>query len=139
MGLLADLMAETGSALLAIPAIPAIRGEGRCSESQNRKNRSARDEARQAKVEAALSARPELRVAFDVNDVPLRNSERSVNPAHCNNSEETVAGALAESVSVVLAVRHGNTILSGELHIPRERWDMRAFLAVVDCGSERTQ
>jgi hypothetical protein len=77
-------------------------------------------EARQAKVEAALRDRPELRVAFDVIDAPLK-------------------GSCVELVSVVLAVRHQETILSGELHIPAERWDMRAFLAVVDCGSEQTQ
>jgi hypothetical protein len=71
-------------------------------------------ETRQAKVEAALRASPELRVAFDVIDAPLK-------------------GLRGEPVSVVLAVRHGDTILSGELHIPVERWNVRAFLAVVDC------
>jgi hypothetical protein len=29
---------------------------------------------------------------------------------------------------VVLAVRHGEQILSGELHIQRERWDPTLFL-----------
>jgi hypothetical protein len=77
-------------------------------------------EARQTKVEAKLRTHPEMRVAFDMTDIPLE-------------------GWSGEPVSVVLAVRHGDTILSGELHIPAERWDMRAFLAVVDCGSEEAQ
>jgi len=70
-------------------------------------------EARQAKVEAQLRAHPELNRAFDVAEAPL-------------------AGSPGEPVSVVIAVRHGDQILSGEVHIPRERWDLAAFLAVMD-------
>jgi hypothetical protein len=45
-----------------------------------------------------------------------------------------------EPVSIMLAVRSGADILSGELRIPRERWDVAAFIALVDCsGSERKQ
>lgn len=73
---------------------------------------------RQAKVEADLQANPDLRVAFDVADVPL-------NPGS------------GRMLSVVLATRHHEHILSGELHIPRERWDMSLFLRTVDRGSER--
>jgi hypothetical protein len=40
-------------------------------------------------------------------------------------------------VSVVLAVRHGEHILSGEQQIPRERWDMAVFLRTVDPGAHR--
>jgi len=69
---------------------------------------------RLAKVERELQGHPGHRVAFDVVDVPLAGS------------------AEGESVSVVLAVRHGDHILSGELRVPRERWDMAAFVAVVD-------
>jgi hypothetical protein len=74
--------------------------------------------ARQTKVEAELRARPELHVAFDVANADLHTGP-------------------GEPVSVVLAVRHGEHILSGELHIPRERWDMALFLRTVDSDSER--
>jgi hypothetical protein len=70
-------------------------------------------EARRARVERQLVAHPEQRRAFDVADVPL------------------TAGP-GEPVSVVLAVRHGEQILSGELHIPRERWDPALFLHTID-------
>jgi hypothetical protein len=76
----------------------------------------ARD-SRQAKVEAELRARRDLRVAFDVTEAPLK-------------------AAPGDPVSVVLAVRHREHILSGELHIPRKRWDMALFLRMVDSGSE---
>jgi hypothetical protein len=72
--------------------------------------------ARETKVAAELRTHPEMRVAFDVANVPL----------------QTGAG---EPVSVVLAVRHGEEILSGEIHIPRDRWDARAFVVVVESGS----
>jgi len=72
-------------------------------------------EARQAKVEAALRASPELRVAFDVEGAPPKAEP-------------------GEPVSVMIAVRHGEDILSREVRIPRERWDVRAFLATVESG-----
>jgi len=75
-------------------------------------------EGRRARVERQLLARPELRRSFDVADTPLTASP-------------------GEPVSVVLAVRHGEHILSGELHSPRERWDMELFLRTLDPGSER--
>jgi hypothetical protein len=37
---------------------------------------------------------------------------------------------------VMLAVRHGEHILSGELRIPRQRWDMTLFLRTVDPGQK---
>jgi len=74
---------------------------------------TAAREARQARVEAKLLAHPELRRAFDVVDAPL-----TFGPG--------------EPVSVVLAVRCGEQILSGEVLVPRERWDLRAFLAVME-------
>ena len=70
-------------------------------------------EARRSRVAAELQRRPELRVAFDVDDPPGKSGAR-------------------EPVSVVLAVRHGEQILSGEVHIPREPWSVAAFLAAVD-------
>jgi hypothetical protein len=69
--------------------------------------------ARQAKVEAALLRHPDQMRAFDVADMPLKAEP-------------------GELVSVVLAVRHGQDILSGELRIPRERWDAELFLRVID-------
>jgi hypothetical protein len=33
---------------------------------------------------------------------------------------------------VVLAVRHGEQILTGEVLVPPERWEMFEFLAIVD-------
>lgn len=68
---------------------------------------------RQARVEAKLLAHPELQRAFDVADAPL------------------TAGP-AEPISVVLAVRCGEQILSGEVLVPRERWDLKSFLAVME-------
>ena len=82
------------------------------------RDRNDAREARHGKVEAELRARPELRVAFDVVDAP-------------------VTAAPGTPVSVVLAVRHGEHILSGELHVPRERWGMALFLRTVDTGSQR--
>ena len=43
---------------------------------------------------------------------------------------------ICEPVSVMLAVRYGEDIISGELHIPRERWDADAFVTVME-GSKR--
>ncbi len=74
--------------------------------------------ARQTKVEGELRTHPELRMAFDVVGAALRADAR-------------------KSVSVVLALRHGDHILSGELLIPGERWDMRLFLSTIDRGSDR--
>lgn len=75
-------------------------------------------EARQARVETELRARADLRVVFDVAEAPMKAEP----------------GA---PVSVMLAVRHGEHILSGELHIPRERWDVALFMRTVDPGQER--
>jgi hypothetical protein len=72
--------------------------------------------ARQTKVEAKLHTHPELHVAFDVANADLHTGP-------------------GEPVSVVLAVRHGEHILSGELHIPGELWDMALFLSMVDPGT----
>jgi hypothetical protein len=76
-------------------------------------------EARRDKVESQLRANPKLRRAFDVADEPS-----SAGPG--------------ESVSVVLAVRHGDEILSGEVLLPHERWDLKKFLAVME-SPERPQ
>ena len=70
-------------------------------------------EARRARVEQQLLAHPELRRAFDVTD-------------------PTIEAGPGNPISVVLAVRHGDQILSGQLHIPRARWSLRLFLASVD-------
>ena len=70
-------------------------------------------EARRRTVETVLSTHPELKRAFDVADEPL-------------------AGSSSEPVSVVLAVRHGEQILTGEVLVPPERWEMFEFLAIVD-------
>lgn len=75
-------------------------------------------EERRACVEAELRVRPEKRVAFDVIDAPTKAE----------------AGA---PVSVVLAVRHGEHILTGELRIPRQRWDLALFLLTVGPSQER--
>jgi hypothetical protein len=69
-------------------------------------------EARRRTVETVLSTHPELKRAFDVADEPLTGS--------------------GEPVSVVLAVCHGVQIVTGEVLIPPERWEMFQFLAVVD-------
>jgi hypothetical protein len=78
--------------------------------------REAQRAARQTKVEAQLRTHPELRVAFDCENVLL----------------QVCSG---EPVSVVLAIRHGEHILSGELHIPCERWDTEVFLRTIDPGT----
>jgi len=70
-------------------------------------------ELRQSKVEAELRTHPELRVAFDVIDSPIH-------------------GESGNSVRLILAIRHGELILSGELHVPREQWDLAALLAVTE-------
>jgi hypothetical protein len=80
---------------------------------------TAHREVRQAKVERELRAHPERQRAFDVADALLD-------------------AARGDPVSMVLAIRHGAQILSGELHIPRERWDLAAFVAVMN-SPERQQ
>jgi hypothetical protein len=75
-------------------------------------------EDRQAKVEHHLQDHPELRRAFDVAYAPLK------------------AGP-GEPVSVMVAVRHGAQILSGEVLVPRDRWDLLAFLAVMEAPEPR--
>ncbi len=75
-------------------------------------------EARRAHVERELAEHPEKRVAFDVADAPLRPEP----------------GA---PVSVVLAVRTAAGIVSGELHIPRKRFDAALFLKTLEESSRR--
>jgi hypothetical protein len=60
-------------------------------------------------VEERLRKRSEDRVAFDVADAPLKPCP-------------------GEPVSVVLAVRTAAGIVSGELRVPRERFDASLFL-----------
>jgi len=67
-------------------------------------------------VERDLQAHPEHRYAFDVTDAPLK-------------------ATTGERVSVVLAVRHGDHILSGEILIARERFQLALFLQTVEGGA----
>ena len=76
-------------------------------------------EARRAKVVAILRTHGDQQRAFDVVDAPLEPGP-------------------GEPVSVVVAVRHGGQILSGELTVPRERWSLPAFIAFME-GTERLQ
>jgi hypothetical protein len=93
-------------ALTASPATPAT-AEGLLDHAERAL------EARRQRVADQLRTNPDKRVCFEVADAPLN-------------------GSPGEPVSVVLAVRHGDQILTGELHIPRERWDMKAFLTTID-------
>ena len=77
-------------------------------------------EVRRAKVEGRLLADKTLRVAFDVENVPL------------------VAGP-GEPVSVLLAVRTAQGVVSGALQIPRERWDPVLFAQTLEQTAERPQ
>jgi hypothetical protein len=70
-------------------------------------------ERRYTKVEGELQAHPERLRAFDVMDPPL-------------------AAAPGEPLSVVLAIRYGDQMLSGEVLVPRERWDLGAFIECLD-------
>lgn len=70
-------------------------------------------------MEGELRAHPALRLAFDVADAPLQ-------------------GGAGEPVSVVVAVRHGGEMVSGEVLVPRERWDLAAFVACLE-APERHQ
>jgi hypothetical protein len=83
----------------------------------DRARHSTREE-RRTWVEAELRAIPEKRVAFHVIDAPTKAEP----------------GA---PVSVVLAVRHGEHILTGEMRIPRQRWDLALFLRTIDPSQER--
>lgn len=65
-------------------------------------------EARRRRVEERLRERSEDRVAFDVADAPLKPGP-------------------GEPVSVVLAVRTAAGIVSGELRVPRDRFDAALF------------
>lgn len=62
-------------------------------------------------------AKPGLRVTFDVVDVPQKAGPGS-------------------PVSVMLAVRSGEQIQTGEVSIPRKRWDLAAFLSVIEGSSK---
>jgi hypothetical protein len=68
---------------------------------------------RQAHVERELAAHPEKRVAFDIGNASLRPES-------------------GEPVSVVLALRTAAGIVSGELHIPRDRFDPALFLSTLE-------
>jgi hypothetical protein len=67
-------------------------------------------EARRQKVEAQLLANPKLRMAADVTDAPMRPE----------------AG---RPVSIVVAIKTPQGIVSGELEAPRERFDTGVFFA----------
>ena len=41
-------------------------------------------------------------------------------------------------MSVVVAVRHGDQILRGEVLVPRERWDVTIFVACLDAPERPT-
>jgi hypothetical protein len=72
-------------------------------------------ERRRALVARQLEAHPELPRAFDVQGAPL------------------LPGEPGPAVSVVLAIRApGGGIVTGELHIPRERFDAAAFVAALE-------
>jgi hypothetical protein len=72
-------------------------------------------EHRRVLVLRHLATRPELARAFDVQDAPL------------------TAGEPGPAVSVVLAIRApGGGIVTGELHVPRERFDAAAFVAALE-------
>jgi hypothetical protein len=79
---------------------------------------AATREARQAKVVEQLQAHPEQKRAFDIKDAPLNASPDG-------------------PVSVVLAVRHGDQILSGEVLIPCRRWDLSAFVALMESPEQQ--
>ena len=66
-------------------------------------------ERRREQVERKLGAHPELRVVADALDAPLR-------------------GEPGSPVSVVIAVRTGIGIVSGELRVPRDRFDAGLFM-----------
>lgn len=71
-------------------------------------------EARRQKVAAALRADGALRYAYDVQGASPN-------------------GAPSDPVSVALALRdRGGTIITGELTVPPEKWDMAAFIAYWD-------
>jgi hypothetical protein len=91
----------------------------KCEGHEEASRHAAARESRRQKVEQELAAHPDHRYAFDVADSPLKAEP-------------------GEPVSVVLGLRHGAEILSAEVLIPRERWDMAAFLALMD-APERTQ
>jgi hypothetical protein len=105
-------LAKLAELALAAACPPSSEAPAEAATSNTDEATTAR-EARQAKVEAVLLAHPEQQRAFDVVDAPLK------------------AGP-GEPISVVLAVRNGDQIISGELAIPRERWDLKAFLALMD-------
>ena len=78
--------------------------------------------ARASPCGRARRAHPKLQVAFDIGGVPLIPS---------------ATPEIQRPVSVVLAVRHGEHILSGELYIRRERFDIALFLQAMDPVPDR--
>jgi hypothetical protein len=75
-------------------------------------------ERRRALIERDLAEHPDKRVAFDVADAPLRPEP-------------------GEPVSVVLAFRTPVGIVSGELHVPRERFEPVLFIRTLEETSRR--
>jgi hypothetical protein len=73
--------------------------------------------ARQAKVEAVLRAHPEQQRAFDVADTPPQAEP-------------------GEPISVMVAIRHGEQILSGEVLVPRENRNVAAFVALMEAPEQ---
>jgi hypothetical protein len=74
-------------------------------------------EHRRKKLETGLRDYPERRVATDVADAPLRPGPGT-------------------PVSVVIAVRTGAGVISGELLVPRERFDAALFLRALSQTAE---
>lgn len=108
--------AKAGAVTAEMRTLIANRKADLLAELDRARHRSR--ELRQTLVEAELLAQPEKRVAFDVIDAPL-----TAEPG--------------KPISVMLAVRHGEHVLTGELRIPRQRWDLALFLLTVDPNQER--
>ena len=91
-------------------AWPALTGG--CRGGWEPRDPVARElERRRTKVADWLRADPALRYAFDVADIPA-------------------AGRPAGPVSVMLGLRdQDGRIITGELLVPADKWDMAAFLA----------
>jgi len=91
----------------------ALLKELRAADNVRYRTSAAALEARRYRVERQLREHPELRVAFDAINAPLRPGP-------------------GEQVSVVLGVRCGEHILVGEITVPRERFQPALFLLTVD-------
>jgi len=96
------------------PALPpAVRSTPAPSSTPPSGQTTSVIEERQKKVEEHLRSHPELQRAFDVVNAPLRPEP-------------------GEPVSVVRAVRQDDQIVSGEIMIPRETFELAQFLQTVD-------